>query len=251
MTIADSAVLITGANRGIGRALVDEALQRGADRVYAATRRPFTHSDQRVTSLIVDVTSRAQIHAAVERVESLDILINNAGFGVFDDFTDSAVLEQHLAVNVLGTHGVTQAFLPLLSDSGGAIVNVLSIAGLAGLPVMPAYSVSKAAELSLSQSFRALLVGQGVKVHVVLAGPVDTEMTCDIQVEKASPESVAQAIFVGVEAGEEDIFPDDWSALLSDAWNAGLSKELERQFAMDVAPAQDEHQPAVPPVVGE
>jgi short-subunit dehydrogenase len=200
----------------------------------------------------VDVTYRAQIHAAVERVQSLDILINNAGFEVFDDFSDSAVLEQHLAVNVLGTHGVTtQAFLPLLSDSGGAIVNVLSIAGLAGLPVMPAYSVSKAAELSLSQSFRALLVGQGVKDHVVLAGPVDTEMSCDIQVEKASPESVAQAIFDGVEAGEEDIFHDDWSALLSDVWNAGLSKELERQFAMDVAPAQGEHQSAVAPVVGK
>jgi NADPH:quinone reductase-like Zn-dependent oxidoreductase len=127
MTIEGRAVLVTGANRGIGHALVDEALRRGAKRVYAGTRQPLVHPDERVTPLALDVTSAAQIQAAVERVESLDILINNAGISVFDDLSDRAALERHLAVNLFGTYGVTQAFLPLLTRSRGAIVNNVSL----------------------------------------------------------------------------------------------------------------------------
>src|SRR6266849_6252640 len=102
MTIADRAVLVTGANRGIGQALVEEALRRGAKRVYAGTRQPLAHSDERVTPLTLDVTDAVQIQAAVERVESLDILVNNAGIAVFDDLSDRALLAQHLAVNRFG-----------------------------------------------------------------------------------------------------------------------------------------------------
>ena len=85
MTIAGKTVLVTGANRGIGRALVEEALSRGAKRVYAGTRQPFSHPDERVTPLTLDVTSPAQIQAAADQVESLDILINNAGIALYDD----------------------------------------------------------------------------------------------------------------------------------------------------------------------
>ena len=138
MTIADKAVLVTGANRGIGQALVEEALGRGAKRVYAGTRQPLTHSDGRVTPLTLDVTNAAQIQEAVERVESLAILINNAGVARFDDLTDRAALKQHLTVNLFGTYRVTQAFLPFLTRSRGAIVNVLSVAALAPLPIVPA-----------------------------------------------------------------------------------------------------------------
>src|SRR3984893_6798770 len=145
MTIADKTVLVTGANRGIGQALVEEALKRGAKRVYAGTRQPLTHRDGRVTPLILDVTNAAEIQGAVERVESLDILINNAGLAIYDDLSDRAVLERHLAVNLFGTYGVTQAFLPLLTRSRGAIVNNLSLNALAPLPLIPAYSISKAA----------------------------------------------------------------------------------------------------------
>src|ERR1700732_2476756 len=98
MTIADKAVLVTGANRGIGQALVTEALSRGAKRVYAGTRQPLSHSDGRVTPLTLDVTNAAQIQAAVERVGALDIIINNAGVGLYDDLGDRAALEQPLAV---------------------------------------------------------------------------------------------------------------------------------------------------------
>jgi NAD(P)-dependent dehydrogenase (short-subunit alcohol dehydrogenase family) len=231
MKIVDTAILVTGANRGIGQALVEEALRRGADRVYAGTRQPLAHSDTRVTPLTLDVTNAVEIRAAVEKVESLDILINNAGVDLYGDIFDRARLEQHLAVNVFGTYGVTQAFLPLLTRSQGAIVNVLSLAAVANLPFDPTYSISKAAAFSLSQSLRALLAGRGVTVHVVLPGPVATDMTRALDLPKASPDSVARAIFDGVKKGEEEIFPDPMSASLAEGWRTGAVKALERQFA--------------------
>src|SRR5713226_8129024 len=150
MTLADKAVLVTGANRGIGQALVEEALRRGAKRVYAGTRQPLAHLDGRVTPVTLDVTNAAQIQEAVERVESLDILINNAGLALYDDLSDRAAIERHLAVNLFGTYGVTQAFLPLLTRSRGAIVNNVSMMALAPLPLTPAYAISKAAAFNLT-----------------------------------------------------------------------------------------------------
>ncbi len=235
MTIAGRAVLVTGANRGIGQALVEEVLRRGAKRVYAGTRRPLAHSDGRVTPLTLDVTDPAQTQAAVDSVDSLDLLINNAGLALYDDLSDRAALEQHLAVNLFGTYGVTQAFLPLLIRSQGAIINVLSVAAFAALPVIPAYSISKAAAFSLTQSLRALLAAQGVRVHAVLAGPVDTDMSRDLNIPKTPPESVARAILDGVEKGEEDIFPDPMSETMAEGWRSGVAKALERQSAALVA----------------
>lgn len=229
-------VLVTGANRGIGRALVAEVLDRGAARVYATTRQPLSHPDERVVALSFDVTDEAAIAAAAERVDELDILINNAGVSVNDDLSDREQLDRHLAVNLYGTYGVTQAFLPALERSGGRIVNVLSLAAMAGLPIMPAYAVSKAAAFSLSQSQRALLAARGVTVHVVLPGPVDTDMTRDLPLEKAAPESVAAAILDGVERGEQEIFPDVVSAAIADGWRSSASKALEGEFAAFVQP---------------
>ncbi len=231
MTIADKAILVTGANRGIGQALVEEALRRGAKRVYAGTRQPLAHSDVRVTPLTLDVTNAAQIQEAVERVESLDILINNAGVAIYDDLSNLDVIEQHLAVNFLGLFKVTHAFLPLLRRSKGAIVNNLSLAGLAALPVIPAYSLSKAAAFNMTQSLRALLTGQGVTVHAVVLGPIDTDMNRGFEIPKASPESAAVGIFDGLEKGEDDIFPDPASQSIAEGWRTGAVKGLERQFA--------------------
>lgn len=129
--IENKTILITGANRGIGRALLEETLKRGAKRVYAGTRELFAHSDARVVPLILDVTNAAQIQGAVANVGSLDILVNNAGIDLHDDVSDRSGIERHLAVNLFGTNGVTQAFLPLLASSQGTIVNVLSLAALA------------------------------------------------------------------------------------------------------------------------
>jgi NAD(P)-dependent dehydrogenase (short-subunit alcohol dehydrogenase family) len=235
MRIADTAVLVTGANRGLGRTLVEEALRRGAKRVYAGTRTPLAHPDGRVTPLTLDVTNAAQIQGAVESVESLDILINNAGLALYDDLSDRAVLEQLLAVNLFGPYGVTQAFLPLLARSRGAIVNVLSDSALAPFPLVPAYSISKAAAFSLTRSLRALLAGRGVSVHAVLPGMIDTDMSRGVDMPKSAPESVARGILDGVENGEEDIFPDPVSAFLADSWRSGAAKALERRYATLVA----------------
>jgi NAD(P)-dependent dehydrogenase (short-subunit alcohol dehydrogenase family) len=231
MTIADKTVLVTGANRGIGQALVAEALRRGAKRVYAGTRQPLAHPDGRVTPLTLDVTNPAQIQAAAESVDALDVLVNNAGIWLYDDLSDRDMLEEHLAINFFGTWGVTQAFLPLLTRSRGAIVNNVSLMALAALPLTPAYSASKAAAFSLTQSLRALLAGRGVRVHAVLTGPVDTDMTRSLDIPKASPESVASAILDGVERGEEDIFPDPMSQTMADSWRRGAAKAFERQNA--------------------
>jgi NAD(P)-dependent dehydrogenase (short-subunit alcohol dehydrogenase family) len=240
MTVADKTVLVTGANRGIGAALVEEALNRGAKRVYAGARQPLTHGDGRVTPLTLDVTNAAQIQRAVDEVDSLDILINNAGVALYDDLSDRAVLERHLAVNLFGAYGVTQAFLPLLTGSKGAIVNNLSANALAPLPLIPAYSISKAAAFNMTQSLRVLVAARGVRVHAVLTGLVDTDMTRGLDIPKASPDTVARGIFDGVENGQEEIFPDPMSESLAQSWRSGAAKALERQYAalLDAEPVR-------------
>lgn len=240
MTIANKTVLVTGANRGIGQALVEEALNRGAKRVYAGARQPLTHGDGRVTPLTLDVTNAAQIQRAVDEVDSLDILINNAGVALYDDLSDRAVLERHLAVNLFGAYGVTQAFLPLLTGSKGAIVNNLSANALAPLPLIPAYSISKAAAFNMTQSLRVLLAARGVRVHAVLTGLVDTDMTRGLDIPKASPDTVARGIFDGVENGQKEIFPDPMSESLAQSWRSGAAKALERQYAalLDAEPVR-------------
>jgi len=231
MNIAKKTVLITGANRGIGLALVEEALRRGAQKVYAGTRGPWQHSDKRVMPLALDVTNTAQIQRAVGQVDSLDVLINNAGIAMYDDLSKPKVIEQHLAVNLFGPLNVIRAFLPLLKRSKGAIINNLSTSAFAALPIIPGYSISKAAALSMTQSLRALLADQGVTVHASLTGPVDTDMTRSVDFPKASPESVAAALFDGVEKGEEEIFPDAMSQAFAEGWRNGVVKALERQQA--------------------
>ena len=237
MAIEGKAVLVTGANRGLGQALVEEALRRGATRVYAGTRQALAHPDERVTPLTLDVTDPTQVQRAAEKVGSLDILINNAGVSLPDALSDRAALEQHLAVNLFGTWGVTEAFLPLLMRTAGAIVNVVSVAAFAAVPVLPAYSISKAAVFSLSQSLRALFAGRGVSVHAVMAGPIDTDMVRGLDIPKTSPESVARGILDGVERGDEEIFPDPMSETMAESWRTGAAKALERQNAALVAAA--------------
>jgi NAD(P)-dependent dehydrogenase (short-subunit alcohol dehydrogenase family) len=236
-TIANSSVLITGANRGLGSALVEDALRRGARRVYAGARRPLTHPDQRVRALALDVTDPAQIQAAAEQVDSLDLLINNAGVSLPDDLSGRDPLEHHLAVNLYGTWDVTQAFLPALTRSHGTIVNVISLAALAAVPVLPAYSISKAALFALTQSQRTLLAADGVTVHAVMAGPIDTDMVRGLEIPKTAPEVVAHGILDGIERGDEEIFPDPMSETLAAGWYGGEAKALERRNAALVTTA--------------
>jgi NAD(P)-dependent dehydrogenase (short-subunit alcohol dehydrogenase family) len=231
VNVANKTILIAGANRGIGQALVSEALRRGVKRVYAGTRGALLSTDPRVMPLTLDVTNAAQIEGAAREIASLDVLVNNAGIALYDDLSNPALIEQHLAVNLYGPLNVTRALLPQLTRSKGAVVNNLSVVALASLPVIPAYSISKAAALNITQSLRALLASQGVKVHAVVLGPIDTDMNRGFNIPKASPESAARGIFDGLEKGEEDIFPDPVSQSIAEGWRSGAAKALERQFA--------------------
>ncbi|MGD1205330.1 SDR family NAD(P)-dependent oxidoreductase [Mycobacterium seoulense] len=231
-TISGKAVLITGANRGIGRALAVEALNRGARRVYVGTRKTLANNgDARVTPLTLDITNSAHLRAAAEQVDCLDILVNNAGLALYDDLSEPSALQRHLEVNLLGTYAVIQTFLPLLARSAGSIVNNLSVNALAPLPIIPAYSVSKAAAFSMTQSLRVILAERGVRVHAVLTGPVDTDMTRGLDIPKAAPGTVAQAIFDGIQNDDDEIFPDPLSRSLAEHWGSGATKVLERQYA--------------------
>jgi NAD(P)-dependent dehydrogenase (short-subunit alcohol dehydrogenase family) len=180
---------------------------------------------------MLDIIDAEQVQAAADQIGSLDVLINNAGISLADDLSDPAAIERHLAVNLFGTYAVTQAFRPALARSRGAVVNILSVNSLAPTPRIPAYSISKAAAFSLTQSLRTELAGQGVRVHAVLPGPVDTDMLRGVDIPKASPESVARAIFDAVDNGEDDIFPDAASAFIAGRWNDGAAKALERMLA--------------------
>jgi NAD(P)-dependent dehydrogenase (short-subunit alcohol dehydrogenase family) len=229
--VTEREVLITGANRGIGQALVEEALRRGAKRVYAAMRTHVAHPDERVTPLRLDVTVAEQIRQAVEAVPSLDMLVNNAGVAIYDDLTNPSVIQQHLDVNLFGPLNVAQAFLPLLATSHGTIVNNLSLNGFAAFPLIPGYSVSKAAAFSMTQSLRWFCAEHGVRVHAVLTGPTNTEMSAAFDAAKAAPEYVARAIFDGVEKGEDDIFPDPASEPMAEGWRNGVASLAATQFA--------------------
>ena len=180
---------------------------------------------------MLDVTNLEGIQRAVAEIGTLDVLINNAGIALFDDLNDLDTIEQHLNVNLFGALRLIRATLPLLKRSKGAIVNNLSLVSLAPLPVVPAYSISKAAAFSMTQSLRALLAGQGVTVHGVLLGPVDTDMTRGFEIPKASPESVAAGIFDGLQNRDEDIFPDPASQSIAESWRTGVAKAFERQYA--------------------
>ena len=230
-TLEDKTVLITGANRGIGEALVAEALRRGASRVFAGMRQPTPAAHPQVTPIKLDVTDQDQIRSAAAKITSLDVLVNSAGVMLYDDLSDAAALEQELAVNLYGPLAVTNAFLPQLVESKGTIVNNVSMMALAPVPIMPSYAISKAALFNMTQSFRALLAPKGVRVHAMLAGPTDTDMMRDLEVPKATPQSVAEAIFDGVERGEEEIFPDAMSINLADSWRTSAAKDFEHQFA--------------------
>ena len=241
MTIQGSVALVTGANRGIGRALVEELLARGVRRVYAAARdeESVGGDDPRIVAIRLDVTDPAEIRAAANRAQDVDLLVNNAGVvsRVGGPLTDSAWLEagrNEMQVNVFGALQVTQAFAPVLAaNGGGTIVNINSVASFVGFPVIASYSMSKAALHSLTQLTRSMLAAQKTKVIGVYPGPVDPEMTSELPIEKTSPAIVARLILDGLENGDEDVFPDPASQSMGKLFLAD-PKALERQIAQQV-----------------
>jgi NAD(P)-dependent dehydrogenase (short-subunit alcohol dehydrogenase family) len=235
MNIVNATALVTGANRGIGRALVTALLEAGARRVYAAARDPATIADDdpRVVPLRLDVTDAAQVAAAARQARDVTLLVNNAGVLDFGGPLDvsQAALERNFATNFFGPLATARAFAPAIeANGGGAIVNVLTIVALASMPGLAGYNASKAAAWSMTQALRASLAGRGIAVHAVFPGPVDTEMAAAITFPKTGAQDVAKAIVAGVAAGQEDVFPDPMSQQVYEAWRQD-HKAVERQFA--------------------
>jgi NAD(P)-dependent dehydrogenase (short-subunit alcohol dehydrogenase family) len=229
--------MVTGANRGIGRALVDALLARGVKKIYAAARNPETLGDlrdERVVPLQLDVTDANQVQAAAEAAGDVEIVFSNAGLLLATGLAGASVVDQarrEMDVNYFGPLQLLTHVAPTLAQNGGgAVVTIGSIAGLTNGPFFPTYSASKAALHSLTQAARILLGPQGTSVFGVYPGPVDTEMARGVPMQKASPCDVANAILDGIEAGQEDIFPDPFAVDFGRQFEAS-PKGSERQMA--------------------
>jgi NAD(P)-dependent dehydrogenase (short-subunit alcohol dehydrogenase family) len=242
-TIDGSVALVTGANRGIGRALSEALLKRGAKRVYAGARDPRTLEDlvarygDRVVPLRLDVTNTDEVAEVARAAGDVDLLFNNAGVVEGKGLAGQDLVEQarrEMEVNYLAPLRLLLGFADGLASRRGAVINVSSVAGLTNFAFFPTYSASKAAVHSLTQGARALLASRGVSVIGVYPGPVDTDMAKELAFDKASPEHVANAILDGVEAGTEDIFPDPYAAAFGAKFESS-PKASEREAAAMVA----------------
>jgi NAD(P)-dependent dehydrogenase (short-subunit alcohol dehydrogenase family) len=224
--------LVTGANRGLGAALVFALLDRGARKVYAAVRDLTTAPvDERVVPLVLDLTDPQQIAAAAEAAMDVALLINNASDAAFAPLLEAPreAIEREIATNVLGTLDVIRAVTPNMA-AGGTVVNILSLLSLAAAPGMAGYSASKAAAHSMTQALRPPLAAREINVVGVYPGAIDTDMLAAVQMPKASPRAVAEAILDGVLAGERDIYPDPMAAEMSLVWRTD-PRAFEHRFA--------------------
>ncbi|MGO4857266.1 SDR family oxidoreductase [Arthrobacter sp. 2MCAF14] len=212
--LSGAVVLVTGANGGLGRELVEQALARGAAKVYATARRPQEWNDPRVVPLALDVTDADAVRAAVAQAQDVTVLINNAGTSVESDtllaLSDEEIREV-METNFFGPVAMTRAFAPVLAASEtSAVLNIHSV--LSWIALTGAYSASKAALWSATNSFRLELAPQGTQVTGVHVGYMDTAMARGVDAPKTSPEEVARKSFDGLEHGDYEVIVDEISA---------------------------------------
>lgn len=238
MQIKHTTALITGANRGIGRALVHALLDRGARKIYATGRNLQSLQQvrdldpKRIEVIELDVTNSDQVRAAAQKAPDVSLLFNNAGvldLGSLLEVSGDAV-HRNMDVNFYGLLNVAHAFAPALGVAKGSMVNLLTMVALASMPGIGAYNASKAAAWSLTQSLRADFGKKGVKVVGVFPGAIDTDMIKGFEMPKTAPAEAAEAILTGIEQDQEDIFPDPMSRELYATWKAD-HKAVERLFA--------------------
>jgi NAD(P)-dependent dehydrogenase (short-subunit alcohol dehydrogenase family) len=218
--LTNAVVLVTGANGGLGAEFVRQALERGATKVYATARNPRTWDDERIVPLALDVTSQESVDAAARAAADVTVVVNNAGIGGMEPLLESSVaeVERLFATNVFGALRVAKAFAPTIA--GGALVDVHSV--LSWIALGGAYSASKAAFWSITNSLRLELAPQGTQVVGAHLGYTDTGMTAGLDVEKSDPADIVRSIWDAVEAGEHEVLADQVSRDV----RAGLSAPL-------------------------
>lgn len=210
VAVAGKVVVVTGGRRGLGAALVDEVLARGARKVYSTARSAFDDDRPQVVTHELEVRSADSVAEFARAAGDADIVINNAGILLPDSLLTGNF--DHIAetfdINVFGPLRVTRAFAPILAANGsGAVVNVHSV--LSWLAGSGAYGASKAAIWSVTNSLRLELASQKTQVVGVHAGFIDTDMVADIPTEKTTPAEVARRIVDGLEAGAVEVLTDD------------------------------------------
>jgi NAD(P)-dependent dehydrogenase (short-subunit alcohol dehydrogenase family) len=210
VSIEGATVLVTGGQRGLGRALVRGFLDRGAAKVYATARTPAADADPRVVALPLEVTDADSVTALARSATDVSIVVNNAGVsgGLPITTGDVDAMRSLFDTNVFGAIRVAQAFTPILAANGGGahIHSALSWAAGAG-----AYGASKAAFWSVTNSLRAELKGQGTQVLGVHVGYVDTDMTAAVTAPKSDAAVVAAEILDALEKGAAEVLVDDVS----------------------------------------
>ncbi len=238
--IKSSIALVSGANRGIGKAITEELLNKGAKKVYAGARKKESLAElkskygERLVPIELDVTNQTSVENAAKQTEDITMLVNNAGVlahGSYEtkDMMDS--LEKNLAVNLFGVARLTQAVLPNLKNkSNTAIVTVSSVAGLANMPLENGYSVSKAAAHSLIQGLRGDLKEDNILVSGIYPGPIDTDLAKYIDLDKDTPQNLAQNVVNALEQGQEDIFPDVMAKQVEQTFFSA-PKQVETMFS--------------------
>jgi NAD(P)-dependent dehydrogenase (short-subunit alcohol dehydrogenase family) len=218
MQISGSVVLITGANRGIGRAFVEGFAAAGARKIYAAARDPAAIDDPRVEPVRLDITDDAQVAAASALCGDVSVLVNNAGVLTSSPLLQAASMTAarlEMETNYFGMLAMCRAFAPVLCrQGGGALVNILSAASWTRWGQSGSYSASKRAALALTLGVRIELRAQRTLVVGVFPGFIDTDMTAHIAAEKASPKQVVDATLAGIAADEEEVVPDQAAARL-------------------------------------
>ncbi len=227
--------LVTGANGGLGVAIVKEFLENNIGKIYCGVRdtqkaKFLEELSNKIVLIELDLSNHTMLETNMKKIENIDLLINNAGVNsgkrVFDDENSD------FTINVQGTLKVTQ-LLSNKINKDGAIINITSILALCNLPIMGLYCASKSALHSLTQAIRAELSSKSIQVLEVLPGPIDTKMTLDESMPKASPKDIVVEIIKGLQTNQEEVYPDDFSRSIKEGLEKD-SKGLEKQFSQSV-----------------
>ncbi len=227
MEIKNCVALVTGANRGLGKAYTDALLAAGASKVYAAARDPasITNTDKRLVPLKLDVTQDRDVNAAATICTDVNLLINNAGIMMTTPALAEgaeAALRAEMEVNVFGVLRMVRDFAPVLArNGGGAIANMLSVVSWYVYPFNSTYCASKHAALALTDGFRYQLKAQGIHVVAVYAGFIDTDMAANFDSPKTSPQQVAERTLTGIRDKQNHVHADEsseaiWQAVRTD-----------------------------------